>query len=57
MLTTPSVVKCVLGLRDVVACFDELFFHPSHVGGDIMSIVYAVAEKGADLIREDAGRA
>jgi len=57
MLSTPSVVKCVLGLRDVGACFDELFFHPSHVGGDIMSIVYALAEKGADLIREDAGRA
>lgn len=27
-----------------------------HVSGNIMSTTYAVAEKGADLIKEDDGR-
>jgi choline dehydrogenase-like flavoprotein len=29
---------------------------PGHVSGNIMSTTYAVAEKGADLIKEDDGR-
>ncbi|KAF2097109.1 alcohol oxidase [Rhizodiscina lignyota] len=29
---------------------------PTHVSGNIMSTTYAVAEKGADLIKEDDGR-
>ena len=28
---------------------------PGHVSGNIMSTTYAVAEKGADLIKEDHG--
>jgi choline dehydrogenase-like flavoprotein len=42
-------VKDVKGLRIVVA---SVF--PSHVSGNIMSTTYAVAEKGADLNKEDS---
>lgn len=45
-------VKGVKGLRVV----DASIF-PSHVSGNIMSTTYAVAEKGAHLIKEDAQRA
>ena len=41
-------VKGVQGLRAV----DASVF-PSHVSGNIMSTTYAVAEKGADLIKDD----
>ncbi len=43
-------VKGTKGLRII----DASVF-PSHVSGNIMSTTYAVAEKGADLIKEDAG--
>jgi choline dehydrogenase-like flavoprotein len=43
--------KIVKGLRVV----DASVF-PGHVSGNIMSSTYAVAEKGADLIKEDDGR-
>jgi choline dehydrogenase-like flavoprotein len=43
--------KVVNGLRVV----DASVF-PGHVSGNIMSSTYAVAEKGADLIKEDDGR-
>lgn len=42
-------VKGVKGLRVV----DSSLF-PSHVSGNIMSSTYATAEKGADMIKEDA---
>jgi choline dehydrogenase-like flavoprotein len=42
-------VKGVKGLRVV----DASVF-PAHVSGNIMSTAYAVAEKGTDLIKEDA---
>lgn len=29
---------------------------PGHVSGNIMASTYAVAEKGADLVKEDDGR-
>jgi len=43
--------KIVKGLRVI----DASVF-PDHVSGNIMSSTYAVAEKGADLIKEDDGR-
>jgi choline dehydrogenase-like flavoprotein len=43
--------KLVKGLRVI----DASVF-PGHVSGNIMSSTYAVAEKGADLIKEDDGR-
>jgi len=44
-------VKGTKGLRVI----DASVF-PGHVSGNIMSTTYAVAEKGADLIKEDDGR-
>lgn len=44
-------VKGVKGLRVI----DASVF-PGHVSGNIMSTTYAVAEKGADLIKADDGR-
>jgi len=44
-------VKGVQGLRVI----DASVF-PSHVSGNIMSTTYAVAEKGADMVKEDDGR-
>jgi choline dehydrogenase-like flavoprotein len=41
----------VKGLRVV----DASVF-PGHVSGNIMASAYAVAEKGADMIKEDDGR-
>jgi choline dehydrogenase-like flavoprotein len=43
--------QVIKGLRVV----DASVF-PSHVSGNIMSTMYAVAEKGADLIKQDDGR-
>jgi choline dehydrogenase-like flavoprotein len=42
------LVKGVKGLRVIDASIC-----PSHVSGNIMSTIYAVAEKGADLVKED----
>lgn len=44
-------VHGVRGLRVI----DASVF-PSHVSGNIMATTYAVAEKGADLLKEDDGR-
>lgn len=41
----------VKGTRNV-RCVDASIF-PNHVSGNIVSSVYAVAEKAADLIKED----
>lgn len=43
-------VRGVKGVRVI----DASVF-PLHVGGNIVATVYAVAEKGADLIKEDWG--
>lgn len=44
-------VKGAKGLRVI----DASVF-PGHVSGNIMATTYAVAEKGADLVKEDDGR-
>lgn len=44
-------VKGVKGLRVI----DASVF-PGHISGNIMSTTYAVAEKGADLVKADDGR-
>ncbi|KAF3048029.1 hypothetical protein E8E12_007667 [Didymella heteroderae] len=44
----------VHGTRNVRVCDASIF--PLHVQGNIVSLVYAVAEKGADIIRGKAGK-
>lgn len=51
VVDTRLKVKGVEGLRVI----DASTF-PGHVSGNIMASTYAVAEKGADLIKEDDGR-
>lgn len=48
VVDTKLRVKGVEGLR---VCDASIF--PGHVSGNIMSTTYAVAEKGADLIKAD----
>lgn len=48
VVDTKLKVKAVNGLRVI----DASIF-PGHVSGNIMSTTYAVAEKGADLIKAD----
>lgn len=43
----------VYGTRNVRVCDASVF--PTHVQGNVVSLVYAVAEKGADLIKRSAG--
>lgn len=44
----------VRGARNLRVIDASVF--PGHVSGNIMSTTYAVAEKGADLVKADDGR-